>query len=137
MPFIRRRYHINPVLGQAIEAAREAEAARLAAADDQQSQNDGQDNGGDGYENDAAASAQQGPIHRVEIDAAELVPSHSGRAQRGFVARVHRQSDGDSAATPRRGGYLPGAHSETHVFAGHQDLLDFLQHELAKDCAAK
>ena len=29
MPFIRGRYHINPVMGEALEAAREAEAAQI------------------------------------------------------------------------------------------------------------
>ena len=30
MPFIRGRYHINPIMGEALEAARDAEAALLA-----------------------------------------------------------------------------------------------------------
>ena len=30
MPFINGRYHVNPAMGQALEAAREAEAALLA-----------------------------------------------------------------------------------------------------------
>jgi hypothetical protein len=95
MPFIRGRYHINPIAGEALEAAREAEAALLAI------QHAAQANAGE-EDADGAASAEsnaptrvptgvaKGPIHHIEIEAAELVPSHSGRASRGFVARVHR-----------------------------------------------
>lgn len=139
MPFIRGRYHMNPIAGQALEAAREAEAARLAA-EDQQSQGSGNYGSGDGATNDAAAKADTGPIHRVEIEAAEMVPSHSGRAERGFVARIHRQAPSHSAAPPQHEEFSPSAHAsraETHVFSGHQDLVDFLHHEFAKDCAGK
>ncbi len=48
------------------------------------------DEEGDDSEEDSAADSGKGPIHRVEIEAAQLVPSHTGRAQRGFVAHVHR-----------------------------------------------
>ena len=34
MPFIRGRYHINAIAGEALEAAREAEAALLALQHD-------------------------------------------------------------------------------------------------------
>ncbi|MGB9242812.1 MAG: hypothetical protein WCC03_05620, partial [Candidatus Acidiferrales bacterium] len=47
------------------------------------------------------------PIHRVEIEAAELVPAHSGRAQRGFVARIHRRANGNAANAPAQDS-LPG-----------------------------
>jgi len=91
MPFIRGRYHINPVLGEALEAAREAENALVAL---EQEEEHGKESGKD-------ASRGKAPIHRVEIEAAELVPSHSGRGGRGYVARVHRQAaspqDGDDA----------------------------------------
>jgi hypothetical protein len=73
------------------------------------------------------------------------VPSHSGRAQRGFVARVHREGAGapgvrafGAPSSPRPPGeypssaYAPGP--ETHVFAGHRDLVSFLRDEFAKDC---
>ena len=138
MPFIRGRYHMNPIAGQALEAARDAEAAGLADAA-QQSQSDGQGND-DGYESGAQANADRGPIHRVEIEAAEMVPSHSGRAERGFVARVHRQPAGHAAAPAGYGEFPPSANAlrpETHVFSSHQDLVDFLHHEFAKDCAGK
>ncbi|MFZ3217726.1 MAG: hypothetical protein WA192_16830 [Candidatus Acidiferrales bacterium] len=116
MPFIRGRYHINAIAGEALEAAREAEAALLAlehdAAQDSADQDDGQgdDQGGDG-DADSSQDAGRGPIHRIEIEAAELVPSHSGRAQRGFVARVHRdafaagQSAGTGAPSAARGNF--------------------------------
>jgi hypothetical protein len=153
MPFIRGRYHINPIAGEALEAARAAEAALseleqdahgvLADSADSQSDQGGEDDdefGGD------VSQAGAGPIHRVEIEAAEMVPSHSGRAQRGFVAHVHREGGGAPgmrtgvASSSRR---LPGEYPssadaprpQTHVFAGHRDLISFLRDEFAKDCA--
>jgi hypothetical protein len=153
MPFIRGQYHINSIAGEALEAAREAEAALLALQHDA-AQASGE-NGDDG-DADSAQDSGQGPIHRVEIEAAELVPSHSGRAQRGFVAHVHRDAiepeqggrgAGHTAAhgnaaefggdAPRAGqlptrGYAP--RPETHVFADHHDLVSFLRDEFAKSC---
>jgi len=154
MPFIGGRYYANALAGHAIEAAREAEAALLAlkqktapkgkvsagASGYEADPNDG--NTGD--ESAEPTNEEKAPIHRIEIEAAELVPAHSGRAQRGFVARVHRDpgsSDGASNASGSRGGSrtpLPGqlpsrgyaAKPETHVFAGHGDLLEYLKNEL-------
>ena len=163
MPFIRGRYHINAITGEALEAAREAEATLLAL------EHDAEEAGGDGdAESDdegGAAESGKGPIHRVEIEAAELVPAHSGRAQRGFVAHVHRegatpsisQPAGTSGSISGRGvpaqqeapngfgsvrspqpGQLPAggyaARPETHVFADHRDLVNFLRDEFAKQC---
>jgi hypothetical protein len=89
MPFIRGRYHINPVAGEALEAAREAEAALLALEQAARASDAGDDNEGDGPSS-AAKTATKGPVHRIEIEAAQFVPAHSGRASRGFVARIHR-----------------------------------------------
>jgi hypothetical protein len=160
MPFINGRYHMNPVMGEALEAAREAEAALLALEQHaHQNGNGGEPDDGESDEFHAGASSagrQQGPIHRVEIEAAELVPAHSGRATRGYVARVHRQpasataaqqdfagssatraasnvAAGASAGGPRGGNAASPA--ETHVFADHRDLVSFLRDELAKDRA--
>lgn len=130
MPLINGRYHINPTMGDALEAAREAEAALVAA----------QQHAARGDSADSSADPQQGtdaaPIHRIEIDAqmgppgrrlvepgeSSIVPHATGRASRGFVARVHRA------------GTRPGsmAAPETHVFADHRDLLDFLRDALAE-----
>ena len=136
MPFIRGRYHMNAIAGHALEAAREADLARQASAD---SRGSGEE-AGDNWGNQAATNEVAAPIHRVEIDAAETVPAHSGRAQRGFVARVHREDSGHAAA-PSRAGEIPRSayapRAETHVFSSHQDLLDFLQQEFAKECAGK
>ncbi len=170
MPFINGRYYVNPIMGEALEAAREAEAA-LLALENRSRQNSGgasvDDSGdaagdgfGDGSQGSGGASGAHGgagaagPIHRVEIEAAELVPAHSGRAARGYVARVHRQpAEGAPSNTPGaqshggrvapragagggaigpRGTNAPG-HAETHVFADHRDLVSFLRDELAKD----
>jgi hypothetical protein len=119
MPYICGRYYMNPVVGDALEAAREAEAALQAlehaakvargdtGEDDAGAGSSGGGNdsssttsGGSANSNaDAYAYAKSapGPIHRVEIEASELVPAHSGRAQRGFVARIHRHANGNAA----------------------------------------
>jgi hypothetical protein len=183
MPYIRGRYYMNPVVGDALEAAREAEAALQAlehaakvargdtGEDDPGSSNSsGSGNGASGSSNasgsdanssaDAYAKAAPGPIHRVEIEAAELVPAHSGRAQRGFVARIHRRANGNAAnaagdAGVRTAGVPPaqspsGSNSpfasnsskqqsamrsapETHVFSNHNDLTNFLHDQFAED----
>jgi len=165
MPFIRGRYHINAIAGEALEAAREAEAALLALEHESGQVDDQGDDGGDDGEEESALGADKGPIHRVEIEAAELVPAHSGRAQRGFVARVHREavqpeqagqgfvqsaanggSIGSGAGQRARfaslrspqAGQVPTAGNasrpETHVFADHHDLVNFLRDEFAKSC---
>jgi hypothetical protein len=154
MPFIGGRYYANALAGHAIEAAREAEAALLALkqksalngkadanADEYGADSDG---GGADDESSEPVSNDKPPIHRIEIEAVELVPAHSGRAQRGFVARVHRDpgaSDGAINPSESSGGSrapLPGqlpsrgyaAKPETHVFAGRGDLLEYLKNEL-------
>ncbi len=141
MPFINGRYYINPVMGEAMEAAREAEAA-LTALEQRGQQHSGVDNGAaDDF--DAGPQAQQdAPVHRVEIEAAEVVPAHSGRATQGYVARVHRQPAGGAAAAPaapRRGNTRLAGHddAETHVFTDHRDLLSFLRDQLAKDAQSR
>jgi hypothetical protein len=153
MPYIRGRYHINPVAGQALEAAREAEAAlqalEHAGKSGREDGDDGSDGGGtnDGGEDSAgngsgAGRSVPGPIHRVEIESAELVPSHSGRAQKGFVARVHRHvQSGSKSGTAFAGRiqsttpeYAPQSTAETHVFTDHRDLTNFLSGEFAKEC---
>jgi hypothetical protein len=171
MPFIKGRYHINPIAGEALEAAREAEAALLAlenaARAGQGNANGSRRNANDDFTDANGDSAQnssgaaQGPIHRVEIEAAELVPSHSGRAGRGFVARVHRsvaiapQGPTEGAASslfssrgsaPAGLGAAPANHAgassvavrpETHVFSNHGDLLNFLDDQLSRDGGAQ
>jgi hypothetical protein len=148
MPFINGRYYVNPVMGQALEAAREAEAA-LAQLENRARQNDIEDAAGDeandgfgGGSNGGRAAINRGePIHRVEIEAAELVPAHSGHAARGYVARVHRRNSTDARGAFDDGsaagkGAAGATHAETHVFADHRDLLGFLRDELAKDSRA-
>jgi len=139
MPFVRGRYHINPTMGAALEAAREAEAALLALEEQARAQraNGGDSNSDGDGESDASneptpeAGAGTGPVHRVEIEAAEVVPSHSGRAARGFVARVHRSgTPGSGNGNAARGALSP--QPETHVFSDHRDLVNFLGSELAK-----
>jgi hypothetical protein len=155
MPFINGRYHINPIMGQALEAAREAEAA--LAALQQRASRDSSDSSDDASRDDTCdpddptssdALAGPGPIHHVEIEASEIVPSSSGRAVRGFVARVHRlpaeeRSANDGAASSTAvfptsaamKNLSPGSSAsppETHVFADHRDLVNFLRDELAR-----
>ncbi|MGC2416165.1 MAG: hypothetical protein WA434_00370 [Candidatus Acidiferrales bacterium] len=138
MPFIRGRYHINPTMGEALEAAREAEAALLALEQQARAQRaSGSDSDGDGESDDGTESAAPagpgtGPVHRVEIEAAAVVPSHSGRAARGFVARVHRSGTAQSGTGSATRGALTSA-PETHVFSDHRDLVNFLGDALAKE----
>jgi hypothetical protein len=167
MPFIRGRYHINAIAGEALEAAREAEAA-LLALEHETAEASGQEDESDAGEEESEPGGDKGPIHRVEIEAAELVPSHSGRAQRGYVAHFHREAfqpeqggrgfaqsaangnsigsgDGQRArfASLRspRAGQAPTAGNasrpETHVFADHHDLVNFLRAEFAKSCGRR
>lgn len=138
MPFINGRYYMNPVVGQAIEAAREAEAALENHAEQNSGAHDddffGEPNRASAQENDA-----DHPIHRIEIEAAEMVPAHSGRAARGFVARVHRAPVAPSRGVHAAGlthGATAGGRAETHVFADHRDLVNFLRDELAKSLHA-
>jgi hypothetical protein len=149
MPFINGRYHINPVMGQALEAAREAETA--LAALQQRASRDSSDSPNDASRDDncdpddptsSDALAGPGPIHHVEIEVQEglpgrrlvepgrsdIVPASSGRAVRGFVARVHRLP---AEARSANNGIAPPP--ETHVFADHRDLVNFLRDALAKD----
>lgn len=124
MPFINGRYHVNPTMGTALEAAREAEAAMLALQDHAQRDDTG-DSVADSTDDSTHAAA---PVHHVEIEATEIVPSHSGRAARGFVARIHRSLPQSSA----NGSPSPVAKPETHVFSNHGDLINFLHDELSK-----
>jgi hypothetical protein len=149
MPYIRGRYYMNPVVGDALEAAREAEAAlqalehaaKVARGDTGEDDDDGEmssANSAGGSANAAASHAAAGPIHRVEIEAAELVPAHAGRAQRGFVARIHRRP-GIAANSALHGGAPASPVSiapapETHVFANHNDLTKFLGDQFTNDC---
>jgi hypothetical protein len=141
MPFINGRYHVNPTMGAALEAAREAEAALLASQDQAHRNSDDASDSTD-------ASAAKAPIHRVEIEASELeglpgrpplvladepgrsVPSHSGRAASGFIARIHRShpyTSANGSSSP-----APATKPETHVFSSYGDLLNFLHDELSK-----
>jgi len=87
MPFINGRYHINPAMGHALEDARSAAEELLASDDPSHSSRD------DDFTADRADSSDdRGPIHHIEIEAAETVPAHSGRAAHGFIARIHRVS---------------------------------------------
>ena len=159
MPFIRGRYHINPIMGEALEAARDAEAALLALKQNarrNRSATPGYDSNhesGDDSTADAGdyarTGAAKGPVHRVEIEAAEMVPSHAGRGQRGYAMRLHRLpppnsdvgsdfDDADSNANSfgsasRNAAPAGAAQSDTHIFANPDDLLDFLRAELASD----
>ena len=155
MPYIRGRYYMNPVVGDALEAAREAEAAlqalehaaKVARGDTGDEDDAGDGSSGSGSANSSTggnANAAPGPIHRVEIEATELVPSHSGRAQRGFVARVHRRASNAAYAPKGASSLVPNVTTqqgatqpapETHVFANHNDLTNFLRDQFANDCA--
>ena len=161
MPFINGRYHVNPAMGQALEAAREAEAALLALQRQARKNSAADTSSSSAPENDSAAPEDPsradaaddaetvaGPIHHVEIEATELIPAHSGRATRGFVARVHRAPAaagsfpvGAQHAVPGADAWQSAGHSapppETHIFSDHGDLVNFLRDALAKDSAQR
>lgn len=131
MPFLNGRYHMNPTMGEPLEAAREAEAALLAlqqrAAGNSQSDDSG------AQDSSVPSPDADAPVHRIEIDATEVVPNASGRATRGFVARIHRACSAPSASTDSSS--APPSLSrapESHVFTDHRDLLSFLQSALAR-----
>ena len=125
MPFIRGRYHINPIAGEALEAARAAEAALSeleqeadgALADPADAQGD--EGGEDDDEFGGASHAGAGPVHR------EAAGTPGMRAI-GGPSSPRLPGEGPSSA------YAP--RPETHVFAGHRDLVSFLRDEFAKDC---
>ena len=130
MPFIGGRYYANALAGHAIEAARATEAAaqalktkaaqkRNGSAGDAGYTDSSTNSGEDEYESASgdSADANDAPIHRVEIDAA------------GGSVTARSPSPGQM---PSRG-YAPKP--ETHVFASHGDLLDFLKTELGRECA--
>ncbi len=117
MPFINGRYHVNPAMGQALEAAREAEAALLAL------QRQARKNSADASTNapaddsadpddpsseDAAADAETGagPIHHVEIEVTqEGLPGRRNDRAPEASARGARE-----IIEPGRSGLIP-AHS--------------------------
>lgn len=146
MPFIRGRYYINPIMGEALEAAREAEAALHALEHGARDGHDGANHANDQADgfasphpgDHATTQAPSGPVHRIEIEASEMVPAHSGRAERGFVARVHRHPPSaaphdaaDSFASQGTSHGSATVRPETHVFSDHRDLVNFLRDELA------
>lgn len=135
MPFINGRYHINPIMGHALESARAAAEASASTSDPRASlESDADDL--DSVSNLLRDLAdEKGPIHHIDIEAAEVVPNNTGRAARGFVARVHRTVPGTASCAVRPSG-SPKLRPETHVFTDHRDLLGFLRDELAHDAAS-
>ncbi len=133
MPFINGRYHVNPIMGAALEAAREAEASMLALQNHKQRDGGSADStAADSNDDDSAnasSSTASAPIHHVEIEASEIVPSHSGRATSGFIARIHRSQPQASAGSRTA---QMSTKPETHVFSNHGDLINFLHDELSK-----
>jgi hypothetical protein len=131
MPFVNGRYHVNPAMGEALEAAREAEAALLALQ--QRAAGNSQNAESDAEDNSAPLSEVDAPIHHIEIDAAEVVPNATGRATRGFVARIHRACATPPSASSSGSSYAPPSPApESHVFTDDRDLLSFLQSALAQ-----
>lgn len=114
MPFLAGKFYANPAYGKGVENARAA-ATDAAAADD-----------GSGYEDlvgGARHEGGKGAVHRIVIEATEVVPAHTGRAQSGFVAHVHRAAGGPrTSGLPSKGEARP----ETHVFTDHRDVADFV-----------
>jgi hypothetical protein len=119
MPFIRGRYYANPIVGEALEAAREAEEAAVSQQDrdGEQDEEPGAERDGDGR-----------PVRRIEIELAELVPAHQGKGASGYIATLHRESaggpDGDASNS---------AAAEKRVFHDQGQVVNFLRETLAKN----
>ncbi len=131
MPFINGRYHMNPTTGHALEAAREAEAALVAL----QRRADGHpqlDDSDPQTSSEPSPEEAGAPIHRIEIDATEVVPNATGHATRGFVARIHRASARPPTSSGSSSASSSACAPESHVFTDHRDLLSFLQSTLAQ-----
>ena len=118
MPFIRGRYYANSIVGNAIEAAREAEDRALTSPEEQ-----------DGHSRDTGEAQDAKPVSKIEIEIAALVPAHTGHAEQGYVARLHYPgTDGaDGSARP----------TDKHVFSDPEQLVSFLRNELAKNGAGR
>ena len=131
MPFIRGRYYANPVVGRAIEAAREAEEARaLANSDSDGERASGAESGAnDGKEQRLEDLDGTAPVRRIEIEVAEMVPAQSGRATKGYVARLHRGGTGEGSSAIFR------EPAEKRVFYDPGQLADFLKNELGNNGA--
>lgn len=114
MPFIRGRYYVNPIAGNAIEAAREAEESADASQD-----------GHDDHSNEADSVSSTKPVRRIDIEVTELIPSHTGRATKGFVACLHREETAVLAAGSA------DAAVEKRVFYDPGQLADFVKNKLA------
>ena len=119
MPFVAGRYYANPSFGKGVEQARAADTDDGGAASDDEDLIGG-----------APRDGGKGAVHRIVIEATEVVPAHTGRAQSGFVAHVHR------AAGPSRTNGLPSqseTRPETHVFTDHKDVADFVSGALGDE----
>ena len=121
MPFVRGRYYVNPMAGEALEAALDFES-QLFASRGTNRRNEAQ------RDKESIDVSEKGSIRRIEIETAELVPSQAGSAEKGYVIRIHRQSPIDSGASERSSG-----RGEAQVFYDKATLLDFLNTEFGKD----
>jgi hypothetical protein len=119
MPFIRGRFYANPIAGEALEAAREAdESSRTSGSGTDVDRDDG-----------SASQTTLAPARRIEIEVAELVPAHSGRTTTGYIARLHRSDPSDGTADS----FAAKQEPEKRVFYDQGQLVDFLKNELAKN----
>ncbi len=140
MPMIRGRYYINPAVGEALEQARSLGEGNFQNQEVQYEngpEEPAHDEGGRfrrGHSDER--DAHHGPIHRVEIERAELGSNAGGRGSGGFLARVHRQASSHSHDDGYPGEVRPAAfppRPSVHVFTDHNDLADFLRNELSRE----
>lgn len=118
MPFIRGKYYANPIVGQALESAREA-AENAGGKGDSNVEADSYDA--------TAAHESPDPVRRVDIEITEMVPAHTGRVSKGYVARLYRTDsmmrESNNAVTAQT--------PEKRVFYDHNQFMDFLNRELS------
>jgi hypothetical protein len=113
MPFVAGKFYANPGYGKGVEEARAASSAGA----------DGGSSADEDFIGEPTRNGGKGAVHRIVIEATEVVPAHTGRAQSGFVAHVHRTDGGPRGlGMPSKG----EARAETHVFTDHRDVADFV-----------
>ena len=118
MPFIRGKYYANPIVGEALESARDAEATANGNRDSSTT--------ADSYD-ESRDPGSRGPVRRIDIEVTELVPAHTGRVSKGYVARLYRA---DSMIRDS-GNALTAAAPEKRVFHDQNEFMDFLNRELS------
>ncbi len=148
MPMVNGRFYMNPALGAGMEEAR----SQTGGGDLREGSGEIEFGNAPGVGTGAGPQGANGPVHRVEIEAANGgfmarllrhpagVQTADGFAPRGGAMALRADGNGDDVPATRGGGAAVvtrqagnGApRGELHVFTHHQDLIDFLKRELTR-----